>query len=232
MSNIILSPHFDDAVFNCFSIIQKSSTTVVTVFAGSPDKNIHTVWDRICHESNSSKMVAKREVENKNALRITKTKNINLEFLDAQYRTTKDDLDGLYREIKKIIPTGSTVYVPLAMSTLFAHPDHVLIRDIGLKLIEHDIAVFFYPDQPYMRLWSKSKLRKPKLTKLTNKFAYQLNQNLQYRVERFKKDELALKKMAMHKYQSQYFYTNLFSANGLNRILRQRYELFFEVVKS
>lgn len=230
MNYIVLSPHFDDAIFNCFSVLQKPKAMAITIFAKAPDKNVKTIWDRLCGEASSYKMVEKRATENISALKLVKAKNLNLDYFDAQYRTTKDDLDGLYTNLKKNLNQDSIVYAPLALSKLFAHPDHIIVRDIGLDLFKAGYKVVFYPDQPYMRFPAHTKLRKSTILKKTNKLSTKLGYKLEYRVERLLKADLALKKQAMHKYESQYFFTNLFSANGLNHLTHQRYELFFDIV--
>src|SRR6266851_9160100 len=45
-SELVLSPHWDDAVLDCWSLLASSrELTVVNVFAGIPGPNRLTIWD-------------------------------------------------------------------------------------------------------------------------------------------------------------------------------------------
>ena len=100
---IVLSPHLDDAVFNCWRTINEADddVTVLGIFAGLPEAGTSRLWDRLCGQSNSRQMVLKRRQEDKLALLNTKASIIHLDFLDNQYRSEPPKIEKIVSEIVK-----------------------------------------------------------------------------------------------------------------------------------
>ena len=49
---LLLAPHWDDAVFNCWSLLtSERDVRVINVFAGIPPGGPPSRWDRICGAS-------------------------------------------------------------------------------------------------------------------------------------------------------------------------------------
>ncbi|SAK96023.1 LmbE family protein [Caballeronia arationis] len=88
-SILVISPHFDDAVFSCGAWIASNSNAVVcTVFAGCPDTRVATDWDHQCGFSDARQAMRERIAEDDRALELLGATGERLNFLDAQYGPT------------------------------------------------------------------------------------------------------------------------------------------------
>ena len=155
MSNnivIIISPHLDDAVFNCWSTISQANACVLTLFAGVPKPGTTKLWDLVCGEPSGQLMMENRRVENDQALAPSGRPPINLDFLDYQYQRNRVALTKIVESVLAKTDNRSTFMVPLAGSHLWNHPDHRLAREVGIELLKLGRGVDFYPDSPYMHL--------------------------------------------------------------------------------
>src|SRR5439155_1765477 len=84
---LLLSPHWDDAVLDCWSVLSAGGgLTVVNVFAGSPAPGTITLWDSITGASDSAARTQERRAEDAAALSRAAREPVNLPFLDSQYR--------------------------------------------------------------------------------------------------------------------------------------------------
>jgi len=222
---VILSPHFDDAVLNCWSLIREPSTLVLTVFAGIPPKGTHAWWDRVCGQADSHQMMLMRRQENEAAVAISGNTNaqICLDYLDHQYHTGSPSAAELADRIEAASPKGCAFAAPLAISRLYPHPNHILVRQAGLELRRRGHSVLFYPDSPYMslpRTPAESALRRVQ-TQAEKAFGFAMSVN----VNELNAAQLKAKANAMHAYKTQYRMTNLTSLWGFDRIARRRYEV-------
>jgi LmbE family N-acetylglucosaminyl deacetylase len=213
--NIILSPHLDDAVFNIWHILNQKNTQLITVFSGLPDGNHATLWDRIGGFKKSRDMMEARRQENETALSGLGVRIVNLDFLDNQYMNEVRDKDQLYNQLKARVAKTDIIYAPIAASRLYRHPDHVLLRVIGLKLKKEGYKVIFYADIPYMQIPQKpgdsfvSRLEK-RIFLLTAK-------KLKVSVISLDKNEVIKKMAAMKAYETQFTITNLTSFGRLSK---------------
>lgn len=68
---MVISPHFDDAVFSCGHLLAAlPGSTVVTVCTALPEKpDILTDWDQRCGFSSAAQAMQARREENRAALR-------------------------------------------------------------------------------------------------------------------------------------------------------------------
>jgi LmbE family N-acetylglucosaminyl deacetylase len=224
---VILSPHLDDAVFNCWHILNQHPVTVMTVFAGLPAPGTVRLWDGLCGERDSHRMVQHRREENERALKKSSASIKYLDFLDVQYRGTAPILDMLVREIIAQAPHNSIFLVPLAATQLWRHPDHVLLRKAGLMLKDLGRQVAFYPDIPYMHLPKYA--TDAHLHKLASRASRCIGLAVTTKMYWLTTDEKSAKRQAMKTYQSQYRMTNLVSFGGLSRAVKRNYELVLEV---
>jgi LmbE family N-acetylglucosaminyl deacetylase len=223
-ATVILSPHLDDAVFSCWHAVDGRQVTVLTVFAGLPPAGTTRLWDRVCGQADSRRMVQARRDENKAALRHTSAAAKHLEFLDAQYRHSPPSIDELVNEILANSPAAATFMVPLAASRVWRHPDHVLVRQAGLALMRLGHPIVLYPDLPYMA--SPHEPTPAYLQKLCRRTASLLGVAAAARVHRFSASQQRAKRAAMKAYRSQYRQTNITSLGGLSRIARRGYEIY------
>jgi LmbE family N-acetylglucosaminyl deacetylase len=145
---LVLSPHWDDAVLDCWSLLTGApECTVVNIFAGSPPPGFLTLWDAITGASDSAEQTRARLAEDAVALALAKRTPVNLPFLDNQYRTQPGPpLEQLDRALCAQVPGASHVYVPAGVG---GHPDHKLVRRYGRMLVRAGMPVTLYVDLPY-----------------------------------------------------------------------------------
>jgi len=145
---LLLSPHWDDAVLDCWSLLSSDARLlVVNVFAGSPPGGQLTLWDSITGAGDSAERTRARLQEDAAALARANRIPVNLPFLDNQYRTQAGPpLEQLDRAIAQHAPSASRVYVPAGVG---GHPDHLLVRRYGRMLARAGIPTTLYVDLPY-----------------------------------------------------------------------------------
>jgi GlcNAc-PI de-N-acetylase len=140
---VVLSPHLDDAVWACFSLLGEG-TVVATAFAGIP-VGAPGWWDVQCGITDSAAHVHARRAEDAAVLRSLGARPVHLPLLDGQYRTEEprpvDVIDALSEQV------GAAARV-VAWSGI-GHPDHRLIRDAGLELHRRGIPVTLVADYCY-----------------------------------------------------------------------------------
>ena len=213
--NIVLSPHLDDAVFNIWHILIQKNTQLITVFAGLPNKNHTTLWDRVGGFKKSRDMMEARRQENEIALKGLGVTIVNLDFLDNQYINEARDEADLYNQIRSRVAKTDTVYAPIAASKLYRHPDHVLLREIGLKLKKQGYRVVFYADIPYMQIPKKPGAAY--LRRLERRIVSFTGEKLKVSVISLDKNEVMEKNSAMKAYETQFTITNLTSFGMLGK---------------
>jgi len=145
---LVLSPHWDDAVLDCWSLLSSDrELVVVNVFAGAPAPGRLTLWDAITGASDSAERARERLAEDTVALARAGREPLNLPFLDAQYRPPPGPtLEQIDRAVSSEAPSASRVYVPAGLGS---HPDHVLVRRYGRMLARAGLPVSLYADVPY-----------------------------------------------------------------------------------
>src|SRR3954451_5953726 len=81
---VILSPHLDDAVWACFSLLNEQAV-VATAFAGIPQGEPGW-WDAMCGITDSAAHVRARRDEDTEVLGSLGARAVPLPLLDGQYR--------------------------------------------------------------------------------------------------------------------------------------------------
>jgi len=146
---LILSPHWDDAVLNCWSLLTSSrELTVVNVFAGYPPAGRAGVWEAVIGAQDSAERARRRMAEDTRALARANRKPVNLPLLDAQYRGHGPaiGLDELDRTLTKEVQSAARVYVPAGIGS---HVDHLFTRRYARLLLHAGIPVTLYAELPY-----------------------------------------------------------------------------------
>jgi LmbE family N-acetylglucosaminyl deacetylase len=145
---LLLSPHLDDAVFDCWSVLTSGhKQRIVNVFAGVPSPGFVTAWDRACGAAESAAHVRARIAEDSEVLGRIGHRADYLSFVDAQYRAGHPSAMALDRAISDVAPAASLVYAPAALG--FAPPDHLLLRTYARLLARQGMPVMLYADLPY-----------------------------------------------------------------------------------
>jgi LmbE family N-acetylglucosaminyl deacetylase len=142
---VILSPHLDDAVWSCFSLLAREADVLVaTVFAGVPDGEMGW-WDVQCGIADSAAHVRDRRAEDAAVLGSLGRTAVHLDLLDGQYREEPVPANEIVRALTERVPAVRRVYAPGGIG----HPDHALVRDAGARLREQGVPVTVYTDYCY-----------------------------------------------------------------------------------
>ena len=158
--NIILSPHFDDAVFSLGGLLAQEgqSSVVSTFFAGTPATAHRTRWDSDCGFASSNQAMRARAKENNQALALLgiPKKNVrNYSYLDRQYVIYRDraTLTSVEGDIQNVLEEYKGSKVKIFGPGLDMHPDHELVRSALLSVFrqhqQRDVAFFLFQDLPY-----------------------------------------------------------------------------------
>jgi LmbE family N-acetylglucosaminyl deacetylase len=142
---LLLSPHLDDAVLNCWSVVTRPvEVVVVNVFAAVPARGTLTAWDRVCGADDSARLMTERVAEDREALARAGRDPVNLPFLDTQYRGCRPppSFAALDAAVSATLSAASLVYAPLCAR----HADHRFARQYAMAL---GIPVRIYADIPY-----------------------------------------------------------------------------------
>jgi LmbE family N-acetylglucosaminyl deacetylase len=145
----LLSPHPDDAVLDCWSLLASDrELNVVNIFTGMPEPGRLTLWDAITGASDSAQRARERIAEDAIALGCAGRKARNLDNLDAQYRSrpSRPSLQALDSSLVGMVGSASRVYVP---SGVGGHPDHRFARSYGRMLLHAGMPVTLYAELPY-----------------------------------------------------------------------------------
>lgn len=148
-SVLLLSPHWDDAVFNCWSLLTGAGeVAVVNVFGGVPAPGPARRWDRICGGEDAREQAQARVAEDALALALAGRVAANASLLDAEYREPGPDpgLAEIDAAVAAIANRASAVYAPAALGM---NPDHRLLRRYARALNGLGIPAHLYADLPY-----------------------------------------------------------------------------------
>jgi hypothetical protein len=137
---VVVSTHFDDAVFSCYSLLGPE-TTVVTALAGFPPAGVFGDWDREGGAASSIERVRERRAEDATALALSGSRGVHLDFLDKQYwngsgPSVGEVASGLEPHL------AGPVYAPAGIG----NDQHALVRDAALAVRPDAIL---YVDLPY-----------------------------------------------------------------------------------
>ncbi len=135
---VILSPHFDDAVLSCWSVLTRSD-----------EVDVVNVFTRGAH-------ARERATEDRAALELAGARSHNLDLPEhphwmasakaARWRPVARRLREVMEASALHIDRRAHVFAPAALG---ANPDHELVRELGCRLLRDGVRVSFYADQPY-----------------------------------------------------------------------------------
>ncbi len=147
---LLLSPHWDDAVLDCWGLLtSRRELDVVNVFAGIPVRARAGVWEATTGARDCGERARRRLEEDTRALALAGRTPVNVDLLDAQYRRQEAGgvaLDELDRAISTAAPRAARVHVPAGIG---AHLDHLLVRRYGRMLARAGMPVTLYAELPY-----------------------------------------------------------------------------------
>jgi hypothetical protein len=151
---LLLSPHPDDAVLDCWSVLTgPGDPSVVNVFAGAPAPGSRGHFDRLAGARDSAAHMARRIVEDREALARAGRAPVNLGFRALAHRRGRPEpsFAQVDAAIRGHVTTVSTVYAPAGLEE--THPDHDLLRCYALALARQGMPVRLYADVPYSTVY-------------------------------------------------------------------------------
>lgn len=145
---LLLSPHWDDAVLDCWGLLSTDRPLeVVNLFAGTPPEGTSTLWDSITGAGDSAARTRERLSEDAAALGLAGRTPVNLPLLDAQYRDgNAPGMGRLDEALVARVSAASHVYAPAGIGS---HPDHLLARSYARTLLRLGMPVTLYAELPY-----------------------------------------------------------------------------------
>ncbi len=146
---LLLSPHWDDAVLDCWGLLTSGrQVTVVNLFAGVPPAGRLAPWDAITGATDSATRARERIAEDVRALARAGRTPVNLPLLDVQYRVAVPDptLEEIDHALCAAVTSASRVHVTAGIG---GHLDHLLARRYGRMLLGAGLPVTLYADLPY-----------------------------------------------------------------------------------
>src|SRR3954453_24032777 len=144
---VVLSPHCDDAVLSCWSVLTgERETVVVNVFTQVPPEGTLAHWDRLAGATDSAAFMRERIEEDVRALALAGRSPVNLGLADNQHRGDGRPPSWAELDLALVaqVQGASTVYAPAVLGV--RHPDHQLVRDYAMAL-GGDVRL--YADVPY-----------------------------------------------------------------------------------
>lgn len=146
---MLLSPHLDDAVINCWSVlVSDADVRVVNVCTKMPSPGVATPYDLICGARDSAIHMRERIREDADALALAGRAPTNMSFLDVQYRRRRPSLFELDAALARVARGAAALYAPAGLG-FDPHPDHALVRRLALRVAQNGIPVRLYADVPY-----------------------------------------------------------------------------------
>jgi LmbE family N-acetylglucosaminyl deacetylase len=148
VSGVVVSPHFDDAVFSTAHVLLAAgpAATVVTVCGGAPAEGEVSEWDLECGFPSGSAAAAGRAAEDLRAAEIAGVRSVHLGVPDEPYRAGFPN-DRVVADLAAILPPCGDVWVPAGLGS---HPDHVSTREAVLEVLPAaNPRIRFYADCPY-----------------------------------------------------------------------------------
>src|SRR5437588_422608 len=129
---LVLSPHLDDAVLSCWSVLSASGAVeVVNLFTGVPPEGTIALPDRITGAEDSSTQMRLRIEEDRRALAVAGREPRNLMFMEVGYRRRAPALRRLLGSVRETVPAVSAVWAPAGLG---GNPDHRLARALGRRI--------------------------------------------------------------------------------------------------
>jgi hypothetical protein len=140
---LLLSPHFDDAIFSCWSLLSNSQPLYsAIVFAAAPEAG----WRDSNHTSKEeTDLTLDRINDTKFAYSLAGRQPAFLPFASARYRKEDPEHNSILGAICHLAPEVSAIYAPAGITD---HPDHLLLRRLALKIYALGIPVFLYAEMP------------------------------------------------------------------------------------
>jgi len=146
---LVLSPHWDDAVLSCWSVLAGAGeVNVANVFAALPAAGASGPWEAFAGLRDSRERAQGRIEEDARALALAGRTAYNLALPAIQHRDGPDavGVPAVRRMLADAVPRASLVYAPAGIG---GHVDHVLARRCARSLLGEGMPVTLYAELPY-----------------------------------------------------------------------------------
>ncbi len=146
---LVLSPHWDDAVLSCWSVLSAAGElNVANVFAALPEPGRRGPWEAFAGLEDSRERARARIEEDARALSLAGRRAHNLQLPEIQQREGPDavGVSAVVRALADAVPGASRVYAPAGIG---GHVDHVLVRRSAQRLLRGGMPVTLYAELPY-----------------------------------------------------------------------------------
>lgn len=150
------SPHPDDAIFSCGDLIAELSkvtkVTIVTIFTKTdlpPYSQFAKNFLYRCGYQNATLLEKQRHFENKKAITLCNAESIELNYIDAAWRTHHRPLLHKCRFLSSILPQYFFLY-PDPLRAIYPHKEDApmikaLISELK-SIIKDDTSIIFAPN--------------------------------------------------------------------------------------
>jgi LmbE family N-acetylglucosaminyl deacetylase len=148
---VVVSPHLDDAVLSCWSLIDSDEdVAVVTVFTGAPEPGFVSAWDADTGVDSATRM-GQRIAENRAALAVAGREPVDLGLPEVLYGGGVVPPDAIAGHVV----AADAVYAPAGVGLAYVNEEHGVVRDAVLAL-RPDARL--YADQPYCQFRDDTEL--------------------------------------------------------------------------
>jgi LmbE family N-acetylglucosaminyl deacetylase/SAM-dependent methyltransferase len=148
LTDIVVSPHFDDGVLSVTSVLHeaRSSALLLTVCGGVPAPGGDEEWDQLCGFESGRAAAEGRAAEDRAAAALAGNQVLHLPVTDAPYRS-EFPAAQVQTAMREVFRPDVRVWAPVGIGS---HPDHLASRDAALA-VARDVGcpITFYADSPY-----------------------------------------------------------------------------------
>ena len=149
MTDVVISPHLDDAVLSCAGRLLEADVMVVTVCAGAPAAgSALSAWDIEGGAVDARERALARLAEDDAALAVLGAPTVRLDELGQHYRGAPYDVERVADRLVPLLTGAGSVWIPAGIG---GHGAHVGTREAGLlAAVRAGVArAMLYADLPY-----------------------------------------------------------------------------------
>jgi len=149
VTDVVVSPHLDDAVLSCAGRLLDGDVSVVTVCAGLPDAgSALSEWDIASGATDARERAIERIAEDDVALALLDVPTRRLDELGQHYRGAAYDVDRVAGHLRPLLAGANTVWVAAGIG---GHGAHIGTRDATLRAARAAGVrrLVLYADLPY-----------------------------------------------------------------------------------
>lgn len=146
----MISPHLDDAVFSCGSLLAEREATIATICAGVPADSVEPHgFDREAGFESAAAAMHCRRREDKVAAQVVGARVQHFDCLEVMYSEDEPISDAVGTALGGA-NSGEPVLGPLGIR----HPDHIAVTEAFRRIASsRKLNAWLYQELPYGVLW-------------------------------------------------------------------------------